>query len=379
MLQDVATHPPRTLLTRTHVFALVCTFLTGCAHGSGGTRGALPQTGVAAIMLEVEPDDAGYAMEVARALRRSQSPTGAPWLPTPERIEVPLAAELARVEALFFDLDLEGAERAAREALTGIDNGTVPVEDEALLLRTLIRAAQVFDARNAGEAADAALARANTVHPDFELSATDFPPSLIERRAALVASGERHTLQLRGVAPGARIYVDGSATRASHVQLAPGRHVVRVVAPGHRPWQQAHDLNAEASVEPQLEVDPERLHELSAEDAQRFLTLHDAHVLRLQVSTSTEGRSCRLVIPGEPSVSVRAPVDEEPAAVAARLSTEREAAQVALADEQSRRRRRRILVSGAVVVAAGAGTGAYFGLRPGADGWRANGQLEGTP
>ncbi|MCB9628716.1 MAG: PEGA domain-containing protein [Sandaracinaceae bacterium] len=366
-------------MTRTHVFALVCTFLAGCAHGSGSTRGVLPQTGVAAIVLEVEPDDAAYAMEVARALRRSPSPTGAPWLAAPQQVEVPLAAELARVEALFFDLDLEGAERAAQEVLTGMDNGIVPVEDEELLLRTLIRAAQVFDARNAGDDADAALTRANAVHPDFELSAADFPPSLIERRARLVTSGERHTLQLGSAAPGARIYVDGSATRARHVQLAPGRHVIRVVAPGHRPWQQARDLSAEASVEPQLEVDPERLHELSPEDAQRFLTLHDAHALRLQVSSSTEGRSCRLFIPREPSVSVRAPVDEEPAALAARLSTEREAAQVALAEEHSRRRRRRIIVSGALVAAAGAGTGAYFGLRPGADGWRANGQLEGAP
>jgi hypothetical protein len=366
------------LLIRTHLFVLVCTFLVGCAHHPGAGTSTLPRSGVAAVVLDAAPEQELYALEVAHALRRSPSPGGAPWLATPTRTAVALADELARIESLFFDLDLEGAERAARDALLSIDRGDVPVEDQATLLQLLIRAAQVFDARGADDAANNALARASAVRPEFELSASDFPPSLIARRAQLNVASERHALVLAGVPGNAHVYVDGAPTRGHRLELAAGRHVLRVSIPGHQPYQQAHDLRQDMVLEPSLEVDPERLHALRDAERQRFLTLHDAYVVRLQVSVSSEGRRCRLSMDGEPDVTVSAPLEEEPAAVAARLMTERDAAQAAQAESHTRRRRRRWVATTAAVAAAGAGAGAYLGLRPGADGWRGNGQLEGT-
>lgn len=379
MLQDVPTHPRRAVLTRAHGFFLLCTGLAGCVHGTRVAETPVHASGVALMVLEVEPTDEAYALDVARALRRSPSPTGVPWAEVPERTSSALGDELALMEALFFDLDLAGAERAAVQLLARIDNGTVVVEDEALLLRAFIRAAQVFDGRGNDHAADRALERASAVRPGFELSAVEFPPSLLERRARLETSAARVTLSWTGLPEGAHVTVDGSPTRASQVELAAGFHVVRVTAAGHAPLQRAYEVLADQTLELPLEIDPERLHALPHGEAQRYLTLHGAHALRLQVTTTADGRRARLQVPGESSVSVVAPLDEQPAALAARLMTEREAQQDQQADEEVRRRRRRWIASSAAVAVVGAGTGAYFGLRPEPSGWRANGQLGGTP
>lgn len=358
----------------------MCTVLGGCAHQRRSAGAVSTRPGAAVVLLSVEPEHEEYAVAIARALRRGPSPSGAPWLPVPERETRALHDELARIEALFFDLDLPGAERAARDVLAGIDDGLVTVDDQAALLNALIRAAQVFDAQGAGDAADDALRRATAVRPGFELSAVDFPPSLIARRAALGATSERRVLTLRDLPPGAHVYVDGAPVSGPQVALAQGPHVVRVSAPGYLPLQQRMDLQVDTALAPELTVDPERLHALPADHARAYLASHDAHALRLSLSVSNEGRSCRLSVDGEPSVSVLAPLDEGPPAVAARLVTEREAARDARIAGATRRRRVRGVVTATAVVAAGAGAGAYVALRPSADGWRGSGQLaESSP
>ncbi|MEZ4325201.1 MAG: hypothetical protein R3B40_08305 [Polyangiales bacterium] len=353
----------------------MCTVLGGCAHQRGAVGSPEARPGVAVVLLAVDPEHEEYAVAVARALRRGPSPSGAPWLPVPAREARALGDELQRIEALFFDLDLPGAERAARDTLAGMDDGLVVVTDQPMLLQVLIRAAQVFDAQGSGDAADDALRRAEAVRPGFELSAVDFPPSLIARRAALGTTSERRVLTLRDLPAGATVHVDGAPLHGAQVELARGSHVVRIGAPGYLPEQRRTELDDDAVLVPELAVDPERLHALPADRARAYLASHDAHTLRLQLAVSNEGRSCRLAVDGEPSVSVLAPLDEGPPAVAARLLTEREAAQDARLAAATRRRRVRGIVTATAVAAAGAGAGAYVGLRPGADGWRGSGQL----
>lgn len=89
--------------------------------------------------------------------------------------------------------------------------------------------------------ADEALRRAITLDPERVLRAGEAPPALVERSVALsreAAVAPRGSFVVSAESAGAQVYLDGrlAGTAPARVEAGVGRHLIRVEAPGRRPW-----------------------------------------------------------------------------------------------------------------------------------------------
>jgi hypothetical protein len=96
-------------------------------------------------------------------------------------------------------------------------------------------------------AAEAALARACSVDPARTLGGAEAPPSLVARARSIlraIATGPRGRFELRTNVEGALVTVDERPLGRAplRVEASVGTHVLRVEAPGHRPWARAIDV-----------------------------------------------------------------------------------------------------------------------------------------
>lgn len=172
-------------------------------------------------------------------------------VPLPTREEI---ADLSQVETLIAQ---------AREAATRLREG------EALHALTEARALLERRARTPGVArwlaevelatgvvahqqgrhalAEQSLGRAASLDPSRRLGAAEAPPPVVRRAQELAraaATRPETELTIRSTAAGARAYLDDRALGSLpvSVEVGVGRHVLRIEAPGHRPWGRVVDL-----------------------------------------------------------------------------------------------------------------------------------------
>jgi hypothetical protein len=152
-----------------------------------------------------------------------------------ENLEPALAREI--LEGVLERVDVTGGSGVSRADLV-----------RALLLFTLADVALSDDA-----AADRAVDRVLAIEPDIELDPAIYSPAIRERveaRRDARAGSTPAVLAIEGVPTGAVVRVDGDvvAGPARTVELAPGLHLVHVVAPRYRGWGTRVDLPADGAV-----------------------------------------------------------------------------------------------------------------------------------
>ena len=95
--------------------------------------------------------------------------------------------------------------------------------------------------------AEQSLSRAASLDPDRRLGAAEAAPPVVQRAEELAraaATRPEAELTIRSAAAGARGYLDDRplGPLPVRVETGVGRHVLRVEAPGHRPWGRVIDL-----------------------------------------------------------------------------------------------------------------------------------------
>ncbi len=179
----------------------------------------------------------------------------------PSRPSAPPADDsIARARAAYHALDPDEARRIldgwlARAERSG-HGGTRAQWIEGLVWLALCRLA-LGDTSGA----DAALARALAVDPALALDPALYPPTILDRlEPRRAAALETATLRVEAEPRGASVEIDGEVRGRAPLalELPVGRHLVRVVARGHRPEGRAIDLGPEgAAVALRATINPE--------------------------------------------------------------------------------------------------------------------------
>jgi len=163
-------------------------------------------------------------------------------------------AALDEVAALIGEARAESARLREGPALARLARAAQLVEAHADVPGSAAWAAEVWTATGViaaqaglSQLADVALARAATLDPRRGVRAAEASPEVVARAAGIAraaATGPTGNFEVVAAVEGARVLVDdgdvGAAPR--RVRLAVGRHVVRVEAPGHRPFGQVVDV-----------------------------------------------------------------------------------------------------------------------------------------
>ncbi len=163
-------------------------------------------------------------------------------------------AALDEVAALIGEARAEAARLREGPALARLARAAQLVEAHADVPGSAAWAAEVWTATGViaaqaglSQLADVALARAATLDPRRGVRAAEASPEVVARAAGIAraaATGPTGNFEVVAAVEGARVLVDdgdvGAAPR--RVRLAVGRHVVRVEAPGHRPFGQVVDV-----------------------------------------------------------------------------------------------------------------------------------------
>ena len=163
-------------------------------------------------------------------------------------------AALDEVVTLIGEARAESARLREGPALARLARAAQLVEAHADVPGSAAWAAEVWTvtgvvAAQAGlsQLADVALARAATLDPRRGVRAAEASPEVVARAAGIAraaATGPTGNFEVVAAVEGARVLVDdgdvGAAPR--RVRLAVGRHVVRVEAPGYRPFGQVVDV-----------------------------------------------------------------------------------------------------------------------------------------
>ena len=163
-------------------------------------------------------------------------------------------AELSRVEAMVTRAREAATRLREGEALDALAEARALVERHARtpgVARWLaeVELATGVVAHQQGRRALAvqSLGRAASLDPSRRLGAAEAPPPVVSqaRELARAAATRPETeLAIRSDAPGARAFLDDRplGRLPVRVEAGVGRHVLRIEAPGHRPWGQVVDL-----------------------------------------------------------------------------------------------------------------------------------------
>ncbi|HJL24569.1 MAG TPA: PEGA domain-containing protein, partial [Polyangiaceae bacterium LLY-WYZ-15_(1-7)] len=213
--------------------------------------GASAQT---APVVRVEGPAEAAARWRARAEARGATPAEELALEGPGGIARGRLAALRAVEERVAEARRAAGQLAEGEALTLLTEARREAEAHADVpgaARWLAEVEAVLGvvAAQAGLRAlsDEAFRRVATLDPSRVIRAAEAAPAIVERASALatrVATGPVGAQRVECDAPGARVFLDGRLVGPAPASFeAPvGRHLVRVEAPGRRPWGAAFDL-----------------------------------------------------------------------------------------------------------------------------------------
>jgi len=153
-------------------------------------------------------------------------------------------AEMRKGMEAYNDLDTQAAQEHFERALKAYDETDLPSTFEAFIHAWVMKlAAQV--ANGHGKAAEKELEKLLPISPKEQFPSNYFGPDFIARAERLrkkLMAQSTVTFEIRTTPRGADVFVDGERRGQSPVsvpKLAPGEHLVSVVAPGMGLWQQA--------------------------------------------------------------------------------------------------------------------------------------------
>ncbi len=171
--------------------------------------------------------------------------------PLPSREEV---ADLSRVEALIAQAREAAARLREGEALHALTEARTLLERRARtpgvarwLAEVELATGVVAHQQGRNALAEQSLGRAASLDPSRRLGAAEAPPPVVRRAQELAraaATRPETELTIRSTARDARATLDDRALGSLpvSVEVGVGRHVLRIEAPGHRPWGRVVDL-----------------------------------------------------------------------------------------------------------------------------------------
>lgn len=169
-------------------------------------------------------------------------------------VDPPRLAALTEVAALLAEARAESARLREGPALGRLARAAQLVEAHADMPGSAAWAAEVWTATGViaaqaglAQLADVALARAATLDPRRGVRAAEASPDVVARAAEIaraVASGPTGSFEVIATVTGTRVLVDDGDVGAAPqiVRLSVGRHIVRLEAPGYRPFGQSVDV-----------------------------------------------------------------------------------------------------------------------------------------
>ena len=164
-------------------------------------------------------------------------------------------AALARAERLIVQGKQAAAQLREGEALAALAEARTLIERNARvpgaagwLAEAELAIGTVAHQQGRSALAEQSLVRAASLDPTRTLGAAEAPPAVVERARELAraaATRPRTELRLEATVDGARAYLDDRdlGPLPAQAEVAVGRHVVRIEAPGHRPWGRVVDLD----------------------------------------------------------------------------------------------------------------------------------------
>ena len=208
-------------LTRTASTATLALLVTSLLQASLPLTAQAQDTVVADTAL-AQPDAAGIPAEALEVLSETQ------------RALVEARDLAAKLDERAAFARLLGAERALREILE------VPGV-HAFLAEVWLQMALVAAQRSELELADSLFAKALTLDPSRRVGAAEAAPPVIARSelaARARDAAQRSRFRIEPSPESATSFIDGRrrGVGAFEVDLAPGVHLLRIEAPGHRPY-----------------------------------------------------------------------------------------------------------------------------------------------
>lgn len=203
------------------------------------------------LRVDAEGPEADALREAGRDEGWTPVDEPSPARPEPSREAV---AALAHVETLIAQARAAATRLREGEALDALAEARAILERHARtpgvgrwLAEVELTTGVVAHQQGRHALAEQSLGRAASLDPARRLGAAEAPPPVVQRAQELARAAATRPvteLVLRSEAPGARAFLDDRALGPlpTSVEVGVGRHVLRIEAPGHRPWGRVVDL-----------------------------------------------------------------------------------------------------------------------------------------